>query len=127
MDEPTFACLLQRFFLERLMSQKNASRHTISSYRDTFRLLLAYAGGRTGKSPSSLAIGDLDGHDHEPCSLETVHHAAAIKPLDRRVRDKGHLPAEAEALQALAGFLQARADLDIVAPVAKTDLNSMHV
>jgi site-specific recombinase XerD len=60
MDEPTFACLLQRFFLERLVSQKNASCHTISSYRDTFRLLLAYAGGRTGKSPSSLAIGDLD-------------------------------------------------------------------
>jgi site-specific recombinase XerD len=60
MDEPTFACLLQRFFLERLMSQRNASRHTISSYRDTFRLLLGYASGRTGKSPSSLAIGDLD-------------------------------------------------------------------
>jgi site-specific recombinase XerD len=60
MDEPTFACLLQRFFLERLMGQRNVSRHTISSYSDTFRLLLAYAGGRTGKSPSSLAIGDLD-------------------------------------------------------------------
>jgi hypothetical protein len=60
MDEPTFACLLQRFFLERLVGQRNASRHTVSSYRDTFRLLLAYAGGRTGKPPSSLAIGDLN-------------------------------------------------------------------
>jgi site-specific recombinase XerC len=37
---PSFATLLQRFFTERLMQQRQASPHTISSYRDTFRLLL---------------------------------------------------------------------------------------
>ena len=37
---PTFPALLQKFFTQRLMQQKRVSAHTISSYRDTFRLLL---------------------------------------------------------------------------------------
>ena len=40
---PTFPALLQRFFTQRLMQQKRVSAHTISSYRDTFRLLLRFA------------------------------------------------------------------------------------
>jgi integrase/recombinase XerD len=41
--EPNFASLLQRFFTERLIQQKNASPRTVSSYRDTFRLFLQFA------------------------------------------------------------------------------------
>lgn len=37
---PTFASLLQDFFCQRLMSQRNVSARTVASYRDTFRLLL---------------------------------------------------------------------------------------
>ncbi|AEJ40054.1 putative integrase/recombinase [Sulfobacillus acidophilus TPY] len=40
-DEPLPA-LVQGFFLERLMTQRNASPATVSAYRDTFRLLLRY-------------------------------------------------------------------------------------
>ena len=29
-----------------------------------------------------FAVGDLDGHDEEACSLETFHHALPIKLLD---------------------------------------------
>jgi integrase/recombinase XerD len=36
----TLAFLLKSFFTNRLMNQRQASPHTISSYRDTFRLLL---------------------------------------------------------------------------------------
>jgi site-specific recombinase XerC len=40
-SSPTsLAPLLERFFTQRLMQQRQASPHTISSYRDTFRLLL---------------------------------------------------------------------------------------
>jgi site-specific recombinase XerD len=60
MTEPTFAFMLQHFFLKRLMSQKNASPHTIASYRDTFRLLLGHVSKMTHKQPSSLTIEDLD-------------------------------------------------------------------
>ena len=55
-----FAGLLESFFTDRLMRQRQASRHTIASYRDTFRLLLGFAKDRLGKAPSTLAVEDLD-------------------------------------------------------------------
>ena len=51
---------LEAFFIERLMSQKNASPHTIASYRDCLRLLLMFLHDATGKAPSALHIDDLD-------------------------------------------------------------------
>ena len=44
---------LQAFFTERLITQRNASPRTIAAYRDTFRLLLAFAQEQTGKHPAS--------------------------------------------------------------------------
>ncbi|MDB5705505.1 MAG: integrase [Sphingomonas bacterium] len=52
--------LIERFFIQRLMQQRNASPHTIASYRDTFRLLFAFAQARLGKPPSRLDLADLD-------------------------------------------------------------------
>jgi site-specific recombinase XerD len=57
---PTFAALLQRFFTQRLMQQKRVSAHTISSYRDTFRLLLRFAQKRLHTSPDRLAFEMID-------------------------------------------------------------------
>jgi len=34
---------LEMFFTERLMTQRQARPHTITGYRDTMRLLLAFA------------------------------------------------------------------------------------
>jgi site-specific recombinase XerD len=51
---------LQAFFTDRLARQRNASPHTIAAYRDTWRLLLAFAAARAGKQPAQLDIGDLD-------------------------------------------------------------------
>jgi len=51
---------LQSFFTDRLMSQRQASPHTIAAYRDTFRLLLRFAAERTSKPPSTLDLSDLD-------------------------------------------------------------------
>jgi integrase len=56
----TFPVLLTRFFSQRLIQQRQASPHTISSYRDTFRLLLQFARVRLGKEPSRLAWEDID-------------------------------------------------------------------
>ncbi|MHB8590314.1 MAG: tyrosine-type recombinase/integrase [Candidatus Dormibacteraceae bacterium] len=55
-----FAPTLQAFFTDRLMSQREASVHTVAAYRDTFRLLLEFATHRTGKQPCSLDVGDVD-------------------------------------------------------------------
>jgi site-specific recombinase XerD len=51
---------LQAFFTERLIRQRQASAHTIASYRDTLRLLLTYAAARTGVTASRLDLADLD-------------------------------------------------------------------
>jgi integrase/recombinase XerD len=55
-----FASLIQSFFLERLMQQKNASSRTIEAYRDTFRLLLGYAEEHIHKAPARLTLKDFN-------------------------------------------------------------------
>jgi integrase/recombinase XerD len=54
------ATLIERFFTERLMRQRNVSANTIASYRDTFRLLFKFAQMRLKKPPSALSLDDLD-------------------------------------------------------------------
>jgi integrase len=49
----------EAFFTERL-AQRQASPHTVASYRDTFCLLLRYARQRLGTAPSRLDLADLD-------------------------------------------------------------------
>jgi site-specific recombinase XerC len=52
--------LVQRFFTQRLLEQQGLSSHTVASYRDTFRLLLAFATKHIGRAPSKLQIEDFD-------------------------------------------------------------------
>ncbi len=60
MKEPhDFPVLLEHFFTRRLMAQRRASAHTISSYRDTFRLLLRFVHRQLRKAPSALSLTDL--------------------------------------------------------------------
>jgi site-specific recombinase XerD len=58
--DPNLAFLLEKFFLERLLKQRNASPHTIKSYRDSFRLLLQFAQERLGKPPSLMEFWEID-------------------------------------------------------------------
>lgn len=51
---------LQAFFTQRLIQQRHASPHTITAYRDTFRLLLGFTTDRIATPPSRLQIADLD-------------------------------------------------------------------
>ena len=72
----SIAPTLQGFFTERLISQRRVSPRTIASYRDSLKLLLAFAQQRTGKPPTALDWADLDTElitaflDH----LETQRH-----------------------------------------------------
>jgi len=51
---------LEAFFTERLTNQRQASVHTVTAYRDTFRLLLSFVQQRSGKTPCGLDFEDLD-------------------------------------------------------------------
>ena len=54
------ATSLQAWFTDRLIRERNASPHTIASYRDTIRLLLTYASARLKVEPSRLDLAQLD-------------------------------------------------------------------
>lgn len=54
------APLLQRFFTQRLIGQRNASPNTVVSYSTAFELLLAFARQELKKQPSKLRLEDLD-------------------------------------------------------------------
>jgi integrase/recombinase XerD len=56
----SLAPTLEAYFTDRLIRQRRVSPHTIASYRDTFRLLLAYLHRTTGTPPSKLEIRDVD-------------------------------------------------------------------
>jgi site-specific recombinase XerD len=51
---------LESWFIDRLGRQRQASPQTITSYRDTLRLLLCFMQDRIGKDPSKLDWSDLD-------------------------------------------------------------------
>jgi len=56
----SLAPLLERFFTQRLMQQRQASPHTISSYRDTFRQFLMFVQQRLHTPPSRLNFEAID-------------------------------------------------------------------
>ncbi len=62
------APVLQAFFTDRLIAQRQVSGHTVAAYRDTFRLLLAFAQARTGTAPCDLHLDDLDWPRSTRCS-----------------------------------------------------------
>lgn len=69
------APVLQAFFTDKLMRQRQASPHTVASYRDTFKLLLGFVAKRTGRSPAQLGLGDLDA----PTVGAFLHHLETVR------------------------------------------------
>lgn len=55
-----FPALIQAFFTDRLMRQRQASPETIASYRDTFCLLFKFVQRLLNKAPSALTMEELD-------------------------------------------------------------------
>lgn len=54
------ARLLEAFFCQRLIEQRNASRQTIYCYRDTWKLLFHFSEEYLGKSPADLRLTDIN-------------------------------------------------------------------
>jgi integrase/recombinase XerD len=76
---------LQAFFTERLQGQRQASPNTIAAYRDTFRLLLAFAEQQTGKTPSQIRVADLDA-ELIGAFLDHLEHERANSTATRNAR-----------------------------------------
>src|SRR5580700_2190290 len=59
MNLPTLATLLSAFFLRYLAAERGVSPHTITSYRDSIKLLLQFSAARCRRSVDQLTIEDL--------------------------------------------------------------------
>lgn len=59
-SETDLARLVQQFFYQRLQQQQHLSARTVTSYRDTFRLLFRFAEQHLGRNVSTLCLHDLD-------------------------------------------------------------------
>ncbi len=81
--QSTFPTLLERYFTQRLVQQRQASAHTIASYRDTFRLLLQFAQRRLHRAPSALAIDDISA----PLVVEFLDELEKIRDVTARTRN----------------------------------------
>ena len=79
----SFAPLLERFFTQRLMQQRQASPHTISSYRDTFRMLLKFAHQQLHTLPARLALQVIDA----PLIVSFLDHLEKHRKLSVRSRN----------------------------------------
>jgi hypothetical protein len=51
--ETRFAKLVEEFFLERLIRQRNSSPQTVAAYRDCFRLLFEFVRDHRNKPPDA--------------------------------------------------------------------------
>lgn len=81
-----FPALLQSYFLDRLMRQRNSSPATITAYRDTFRLLLRYLRDTKKCVPSEVTLDMLTAET----ILSFLHHletsrANSIKTRNNRL------------------------------------------
>jgi site-specific recombinase XerD len=79
----SLAPLLERFFTQRLMQQRQASPHTISSYRDTFRLLLKFVQQRLHTPPALLTLEAIDA----PLIAAFLDHLEKHRGLSARSRN----------------------------------------
>jgi site-specific recombinase XerD len=79
----SLAPLLERYFLQRLMQQRQASPHTISSYRDTFRMLLKFAQQQLHTPPTRLALQAIDA----PLIVRFLDHLEKDRKLSARGRN----------------------------------------
>jgi len=94
MNSDLLFTLIERFFSDYLCSQRNASRHTISAYGDTFRLLLLFLAQRKRTTIDRLALQEicpesilafLDHIEHERANSIRTRNArlAAIRSFAR--------------------------------------------
>jgi len=80
---PTLGSLVQNFFCQRLQAQQQVSPHTLASYRDTLRLLLAFVEQKTARPPAQQTLRDWNG----PTILDFLDHLEKQRGCQARTRN----------------------------------------
>ena len=103
-DIQTLGPWLRRFLCEHIVTERNLTRNTRNSYRDTFALLLPFLSGKLRKPVDRLTVRDLTSRrlldflahleDSRGCSVQTRNQRlTAIRAFARFVgsRDPAHV------------------------------------
>jgi site-specific recombinase XerD len=94
-----FPALLRAFFYEWMVEQRNASAHTIRSYRDTWRLFLRFVAQRHHRPVAQLRLSDLTGSEV----------SAFLRYTEQERRDSiGTRNCRLAALRSFYGFIAGR-------------------
>lgn len=96
--------LVQDFFLDRLIRQRDVSKYTVVSYRDALKLLLPFVADRLGQKPAELVLADLDA----PAVLAFLDHLENERGNSVRTRN-----ARLAAIRSFMQFASYRATLDL--------------
>lgn len=91
--------LIEAFFTDWLITQRQLSPATVAAYRDTFRLFLRYAAVERHREPSALQLADLDA----TMVAGFLHHVETTRGNSVRTRN-----ARLAALRSFYRFAQLR-------------------
>jgi integrase/recombinase XerD len=125
---------LQKFFTDRLMTQRQVSSATIAAYRDTFRLLFVFVAGRNNTAPANIDIADVDAPTIAAflTHLETVRHNS-IRTRNARLAAIHSLfkfaafqhPEHAETIARVLSIPQKRYNQTIVSYLTKAEVEAI--
>ena len=134
MSTTSLAPLLERFFTQRLMQQRRASHHTISSYRDTFRQFLVFAQQRLQKPPARLVFEQIDA----PLIVEFLDELERRRGLSVRSRNLRltaihsffrymafELPTHAAQIQRVLAIPSKRFTRNLVSFLSRSEVNAL--
>ena len=133
-DVQTLGPWLRRFFEEYLVSERNLARNTQLSYRDTFKLLLAFAADRLRKPAERLVVRELSPElalaflahleDRRGCSPQTRNQRlTALRAFARFVG--GRSPAHVEWCAQIRALPFKKATPQLVAYLEKTEIDAL--
>jgi integrase/recombinase XerD len=128
------APLLQAFFTDRLQRHRRASAHTVTAYRDTFRLLLGFAQQRVGRAPTDLRVTDLD----VALVVDFLHHLETARHNTLRTRNARlaairsffrfavlHLPDHLHQIQRILAIPQKKSDRRLVGFLTRPEIETL--
>jgi site-specific recombinase XerD len=130
----TLAPVLQSFFTDRLIAQRQASPHTIAAYRDALRLLLTFAAQATGRPASRLNLADLDAglvgafldhleHDRGNSVRTRNARLAAIHSLFRHAAL--HRPDDADVISRVLAIPPKRFDTSLITYLTEGEVDAL--
>ena len=129
-----FARLLQRFFLERLIQQRNVSPKTVAAYRDGIRLLLQFAAKKLKKSIEHLALWDFNAplvldflnhleKDRHNCVRSRNSRLAAVRSFLRYAATED--PAALGVIQPVLAIPMKRFERPLVGSLSREEINAL--